>query len=212
MSIVLLVYRSSRPNVAVLGRVPGTADQYGDVERHPENTSSPGRRHPAARRAACSSPTPTGSATRSARRPPRTGHPRRRPRPRDRPRRGPDGGEDAGRDPRGAGRARRRLVYARDVGQVRDVLRHRRTRTGRLSVDRRRDRGGDRAEPTASRARAMTASADDPATDPEGDVTDTAPDRGDAGGARPLAAQGGDADGRRGIAFSVLFAVVVRAH
>jgi sulfate permease, SulP family len=35
--MLLLVYRVSRPHVAVLGRVPGTAGQYGDVERHPEN-------------------------------------------------------------------------------------------------------------------------------------------------------------------------------
>jgi MFS superfamily sulfate permease-like transporter len=37
ISMLLLVYRVSRPRVAVLGRVPGTAGQYGDVERHPEN-------------------------------------------------------------------------------------------------------------------------------------------------------------------------------
>jgi high affinity sulfate transporter 1 len=37
VSILLLVYRASRPNVARLGLVPGTATQYGDVERHPEN-------------------------------------------------------------------------------------------------------------------------------------------------------------------------------
>jgi MFS superfamily sulfate permease-like transporter len=37
ISLALLLYRVSRPRVAVLGRVPGTADQYGDVERHPEN-------------------------------------------------------------------------------------------------------------------------------------------------------------------------------
>jgi sulfate permease, SulP family len=32
-----LLYRASQPHVAELGRVPGTADQFGDVERHPEN-------------------------------------------------------------------------------------------------------------------------------------------------------------------------------
>jgi SulP family sulfate permease len=30
------VYRASRPEVAVLGRVPGVPDAYGDVARHPE--------------------------------------------------------------------------------------------------------------------------------------------------------------------------------
>jgi sulfate permease, SulP family len=42
MSLLLLVYRASRPHVAVLGKVPGTADQYGDVERHAENEPVPG--------------------------------------------------------------------------------------------------------------------------------------------------------------------------
>jgi sulfate permease, SulP family len=32
----------SRPNVALLGRVPGTADQYVDVARHPEDAPPPG--------------------------------------------------------------------------------------------------------------------------------------------------------------------------
>jgi MFS superfamily sulfate permease-like transporter len=42
VSIALLVYRASRSHVAVLGLVPGTTDQYGDVERHPENRTAPG--------------------------------------------------------------------------------------------------------------------------------------------------------------------------
>ena len=42
VSILLLVYRSSRPNVAVLGLVPGTRSQYADVARHPENTPPTG--------------------------------------------------------------------------------------------------------------------------------------------------------------------------
>jgi SulP family sulfate permease len=37
VSIVLLVYRTSRPHVAVLGRVPGSTDQFADIERHAEN-------------------------------------------------------------------------------------------------------------------------------------------------------------------------------
>jgi sulfate permease, SulP family len=42
ISMLLLVYRVSRPHVAVLGLVPGTADQYGDVERHAENVAPEG--------------------------------------------------------------------------------------------------------------------------------------------------------------------------
>jgi MFS superfamily sulfate permease-like transporter len=41
VSIVLLVYRTSRPRVAVLGRVPG-AGTFTDVARHPENEQTPG--------------------------------------------------------------------------------------------------------------------------------------------------------------------------
>jgi MFS superfamily sulfate permease-like transporter len=36
MSLLLLVYRASRPYIATLGRMPGSA-QYADVARHPEN-------------------------------------------------------------------------------------------------------------------------------------------------------------------------------
>ena len=42
VSALLLLYRSSRPNVAVLGHVPGTVGQWGDLARHPENVASPG--------------------------------------------------------------------------------------------------------------------------------------------------------------------------
>jgi SulP family sulfate permease len=42
VSLVLLVFRAYRPHVATLGRVPGSADQYGDVARHPENVLTPG--------------------------------------------------------------------------------------------------------------------------------------------------------------------------
>ena len=42
MSILLLLYRVSRPHVAVLGRVPGAPGQWGDVERHHENEPLPG--------------------------------------------------------------------------------------------------------------------------------------------------------------------------
>jgi SulP family sulfate permease len=37
VSLVLLLYRSSRPHVAELGRVPGAPGQFGDIDRHPED-------------------------------------------------------------------------------------------------------------------------------------------------------------------------------
>jgi SulP family sulfate permease len=39
---LLLLYRASRPHVAVLGQVPGMPGQYGDLQRHPENEQAPG--------------------------------------------------------------------------------------------------------------------------------------------------------------------------
>jgi high affinity sulfate transporter 1 len=41
-SIVLVLYHSSRPHVAVLGRIPGIPGAYSDLHRHPENTIIPG--------------------------------------------------------------------------------------------------------------------------------------------------------------------------
>jgi sulfate permease, SulP family len=41
-SLLLLLYRTSRPHVARLGRVPGSDGQYGDVARHPENAEPEG--------------------------------------------------------------------------------------------------------------------------------------------------------------------------
>jgi sulfate permease, SulP family len=41
-SFVLLLYRTSRPRVAELGKVPGTRAQYADIEKHPENAVPPG--------------------------------------------------------------------------------------------------------------------------------------------------------------------------
>ena len=41
VSLLLLVYRSARPNVAVLGALPG-GDTYVDVARHPEAVTPPG--------------------------------------------------------------------------------------------------------------------------------------------------------------------------
>jgi high affinity sulfate transporter 1 len=41
-SLVFVVYRSSRPHVSSLGRVPGTPGAYSDLDRHPENAPVPG--------------------------------------------------------------------------------------------------------------------------------------------------------------------------
>jgi SulP family sulfate permease len=42
VSLLLLLYRASRPHIAELGRVPGTAGQFTDRDRHPENEAVPG--------------------------------------------------------------------------------------------------------------------------------------------------------------------------
>ena len=42
VSLLLLLYRASRPRIAVLGRIPGAPGQWGDVDRHPENTEVEG--------------------------------------------------------------------------------------------------------------------------------------------------------------------------
>ena len=42
VSILLLLYRASRPHIAVLGRDPGTDDRWNDLERHPDNERVPG--------------------------------------------------------------------------------------------------------------------------------------------------------------------------
>ena len=36
ISLLLLLYRASRPHIAILGAVPGGTDQYADIERHPD--------------------------------------------------------------------------------------------------------------------------------------------------------------------------------
>jgi high affinity sulfate transporter 1 len=41
-SLLLVIYQSSRPHLASLGRVPGVPGAYSDLERHPENTAIPG--------------------------------------------------------------------------------------------------------------------------------------------------------------------------
>ena len=41
-SLAFVVYRSSRPHLSSLGRVPGAPGAYSDLTRHPENTPVPG--------------------------------------------------------------------------------------------------------------------------------------------------------------------------
>ena len=42
LSLIMLLYRASRPNLVVLGRVPGQDGVYGDIVRVPENEPVPG--------------------------------------------------------------------------------------------------------------------------------------------------------------------------
>ena len=42
VSMLLLVYRISRPRIAELGRVPGTRERYADSEEHPDHELVPG--------------------------------------------------------------------------------------------------------------------------------------------------------------------------
>jgi SulP family sulfate permease len=41
-SLFLVIYNSSRPHIATLGRIPGVPGAYSDLKRHPENTAVPG--------------------------------------------------------------------------------------------------------------------------------------------------------------------------
>ncbi|MCS6846038.1 MAG: SulP family inorganic anion transporter [Caldilineales bacterium] len=41
-SLLFVIYRSSRPHIALLGRVPGVPGAYSDLARHPENIPVPG--------------------------------------------------------------------------------------------------------------------------------------------------------------------------
>jgi SulP family sulfate permease len=41
-SLLLVIYQSSRPHLAILGRVPGVADAYADLQHHPEIVPLPG--------------------------------------------------------------------------------------------------------------------------------------------------------------------------
>jgi sulfate permease, SulP family len=42
LSLIIILYRASRPYLAILGKVPGQEAAYGDLARHPENLSVPG--------------------------------------------------------------------------------------------------------------------------------------------------------------------------
>jgi len=42
LSLVMVIYRASRPYIAILGKVPGDAGAYSDMVRHPENQPVPG--------------------------------------------------------------------------------------------------------------------------------------------------------------------------
>ena len=41
-SLAFVIYRSSRPHLSSLGRVPGVEGAYSDLARHPENAPVPG--------------------------------------------------------------------------------------------------------------------------------------------------------------------------
>ena len=41
-SLIIVIFRSSRPHLSSLGRVPGVPGAYSDLTRHPENTPVPG--------------------------------------------------------------------------------------------------------------------------------------------------------------------------
>lgn len=41
-SLLLVIFQTSRPHLASLGRVPGVSGAFSDLERHPENTPVPG--------------------------------------------------------------------------------------------------------------------------------------------------------------------------
>ena len=62
-SLVLLVYRASRPHISELGKSPGDPHRWSDLERHPDDRASPASSCCGSRRA-CSSRTPTTCARR----------------------------------------------------------------------------------------------------------------------------------------------------
>jgi sulfate permease, SulP family len=41
ISLLLLIYRASRPYIATLGREPGPGERYNDIDRHPDSRPLP---------------------------------------------------------------------------------------------------------------------------------------------------------------------------
>ena len=111
VSLLLLLYRASRPHVAELGRVPGSTVQFADRGRHPENAAVPGV---VILRAESGLFFANAEAVRTAvrRSVGPTGHPGRGARRRGDPLRGRDRGADAG----GAGRLARPVGGAAGAG------------------------------------------------------------------------------------------------
>jgi SulP family sulfate permease len=70
MSLLLLLYRASKPYVAELGQIPGAGHQYNDLDRHPTTPWNPASRCCVSSRG-CFSPTPTRCGPRSSRTLPR---------------------------------------------------------------------------------------------------------------------------------------------
>ena len=42
LSLIFIVYRASRPYIALVGRAPGSTAEFGDIARHPEYETIPG--------------------------------------------------------------------------------------------------------------------------------------------------------------------------
>jgi MFS superfamily sulfate permease-like transporter len=42
LSLIFIVYRASRPHIALLGRAPGSMTEFGDLVRHPDYEQIPG--------------------------------------------------------------------------------------------------------------------------------------------------------------------------
>ena len=122
VSLLLLLYRASRPRIAVLGRVPGSDGQFADIDRPPGERLR-GRRHQGVPGGQSATLRQRGHGAGAGPRGGRARHPRDRARRRDLAIHRRDRGAHA----RGAARRPApdgvRLLLRADVGQVRDVLR-----------------------------------------------------------------------------------------
>jgi SulP family sulfate permease len=121
-SLVLLIYRASRPYVATLGKTAGPDGHYRDIDRHPD--ARPRVHHGAPRRGR----TVLRERRRGPRPDPASGHARTHPRGRNRCRNDPIIDVTSARmlaeltaelHDRGT-----QLLIARETGQFRDVIRH----------------------------------------------------------------------------------------